>query len=131
MNKWILLLLFAVVADYYLLTNNLFRFTDLATINSILVASAGIMYQVEATNKREILSRTHQQKRETYVQLLDFIAVLFENMDKQGAIIDPTAIISKKEYYDLCFKLSTFASREIIIIFNKFLHPDTSVSSTL
>jgi hypothetical protein len=125
-NYWILLLLFAAAIDYFSLTNNLFQFTDLVTINSILVAAAGIMYQVQAANEREIASRTHQQKRETYIQLLDFIAKFFDNMDKQGAIVDPTTIVSKREYYDLCFKLSTFASKDVIIIFNKFLHPDIS-----
>lgn len=136
MNKWILaLLLLAVITDYYFMTKYLFQFADadakikiitpLVTFNSILLAAVGIMYQVQATNEREMVSKIHQQKRETYVLLLDFISKFFENMNKQGAIVDPTDIVSKREYYDLCFKLSTFASREVIKIFNKFLHPDT------
>ena len=107
MNKRILsLLLLAVIADYYFITKYLFQFTDadakvkiitpLVTLNSVLLAAAGIMYQVQATNEREMVSKIHQQKRETYVQLLDFIAKFFENMNKQGAIVDPTVIVSRK-----------------------------------
>jgi hypothetical protein len=132
MHKWILALILIVLITDYIITKPLFQFTDaqikiitpLVTFNSILLAAAGIMYQVQATNEREIESKIHQQKRETYVLLLEFIAKFFENMREQGTTIDPATIVSRREYIDLNFKLSTFASKEVIKTFYKFQHPD-------
>jgi hypothetical protein len=124
MSNWILLLLLAAVIDYYFLTNNLFRSTDLVTINSILVAAAGIMYQVQATNEREMKSRVHQQKRETYIQLTEFLAKFFENVKKRGPSVDPTTIVDQGEWFSLNFKIGIFASKEVIRSFNNIRHPD-------
>ena len=106
MHKWILALILIVLITDYIITKPLFQFTDaqikiitpLVTFNSILLAAAGIMYQVQATNEREIESKIHQQKRETYVLLLEFIAKFFENMREQGTTIDPATIVSRREY---------------------------------
>ncbi len=131
--KWPLILVMLVaITDFIALTKLPLLLTDdqlrivtpLITFNSVLLAAAGIMYQVQAANEREIESKIHQQKRETYVQLLDFMAKFFENMRKQGVTVNPLIIVSQKEWLDLNFKLSVFASKDVIKTFYSFQHPD-------
>ncbi len=99
--------------------------TPLATFNSILLAGAGIMYQVQATKEREMEFKIHQQRREIYLQLLDFIAKLFGAIKSQGSTVDATTIINHKEFLDLHFKMIPFASKEVIEIYSKIKNPDT------
>lgn len=132
--KWSLTLVILVaIIDYSALTKSLFQLTNdqikaitpLVTFNSILLAAAGIMYQVQATNEREMESKIHQQKRETYIQLLNFIATIFDAGKKEGSgpKVDITTAFTHKEYFDLNFKLAAFASKEVIETFNKFKIP--------
>lgn len=130
----VLVLLLAII-DISILTKSFVQLTDdqiklitpLVTFNSILLATAGIMYQVQATNEREMESKIHQQKRETYVQLLDLIAKFFENYQaKKGSAIDPATLISRREYMNLYFKLAAFGSEEVIRTFYKIQHPEST-----
>lgn len=131
----LVLVLMLAIIDISILTKSFVQLTDdqiklitpLVTFNSILLATAGIMYQVQATNEREMESKIHQQKRETYVQLLDLIAKFFENYQaKKGSAIDPATLISRREYMNLNFKLAAFGSEEVIRTFYKIQHPDST-----
>lgn len=135
MYKWsIAFILLTASIDYYTLINYLplltttddrmKLITPLATFNSILLASAGIMYQVQAANYREIMSRIHTQRREVYLQLLDFIAKIFDSIKKDGTTTDIKTIISNKEFLDLHFKMASFASKEVLETYNKIRNPD-------
>jgi len=75
------LVLIAAITDYLVMTNYfslIISIETLVTLNSVLIAAAGIMYQVKATNEREMQFRVHQQRKETYEELIG----LMENMFK-------------------------------------------------
>ncbi len=75
------LVLIAAITDYLVMTNYfslIISIETLVTLNSVLIAAAGIMYQVKATNEREMQFKVHQQRKETYEELIG----LMENMFK-------------------------------------------------
>jgi hypothetical protein len=93
MYKWALaLVLLVVITDYFALAKSLFQLTDdqikaitpLVTFNSILLAAAGIMYQVQATNERETQFRIHQQRKETYESLIGLLEKIAKITKQKG-----------------------------------------------
>ena len=79
--------------------------STLFTFNSVILAGIGIMYQVQATQEREIKFKIHEQRREFYNQFLEYLAKFFAAIKEKGSDVKPTDIISNnKDYLDLHYR---------------------------
>jgi hypothetical protein len=91
--KWSFsLVLIAAITDYLVMTSyfsSIISIETLVTLNSVLIAAAGIMYQVKATavgimyqvkatNEREMQFKVHQQRKETYEELIGLMEKMFK-----------------------------------------------------
>lgn len=120
------LILLLVVADYLALSNFLgsfFQLSDaqkqifptLVTLNSVILAAAGIMYQVQATNERETQFKIHQQRKETYEDLIR----LLENVAKITKENGDLSTI-ENDYRKVRPELMIYASPQIIKAYREF-----------
>lgn len=126
MYKWPLSLVLLVASvDLFILSNYLFQLTStedraklitpLVTFNSVLLASAGIMYQVQATNERETQFKIHQQRSKTYEDLtilLEKVAKITKNNGNVSEIED--------EYRKLRSKMMIYASPSVVMAYRAF-----------
>ena len=128
------MVLLTAVTDYLFLAKYFFLISSmetLVTVNSILLAAAGIMYQVQATNEREIQFKVHQQRKETYDELLVVVEGLLKRqndiyVDDKGRKVDNWYKISERlepepniremedDYRRLRPKLMIYASPQVI-----------------
>ena len=93
--------------------------TALAQITSIAIAALAISYQVQSTKEREIQFKIHQQRKETYEDLLKVL----EKIIKLSKEKDPE-LISKMEpdWRELRPKLIIYASPEVIAAYKAIEH---------
>lgn len=121
MYKWPIILIFIVVSiDFYVITKYFFMLNSvddqmklispLVTFNSILIAAAGIMYQVKATNEREIQFRVHQQRKDTYEELIKLMEKMFK-LTKAGST-DFSSI--EDDYRSVRPKMIIYASPQVV-----------------
>lgn len=94
--------------------------TMLAPFTSIAIAAIGISYQVEATKRREIQFRIHQQRKETYEEFLRVLEKLMK-FTKQGEKDAVNKI--EDDYRAIRPKLIIYASPEIISIYIDIIDP--------
>jgi hypothetical protein len=121
MYKWsIVLLSIVAIIDLYVIIKYFFvlksiddqikLIAQLVTFNSILIAAAGIMYQVMATNEREMQFRVHQQRKETYEELIGLMEKMFKltkaNQDDFSELED--------DYRSVRPKMIIFASPQVV-----------------
>jgi hypothetical protein len=126
MYKWpLLLVLLMALTDFFILSRYLLPLTStedriklitpLLTFNSVLLAGAGIMYQVQATNEREIQFKIHQQRSRTYdglLRLIEKIAKITKNNGNVSEIED--------EYRKLRPKMMVYASPRVLKAYIEF-----------
>jgi len=90
-------------------------FTIIASLTSIVVAAVTISYQVDATKRKEIQFKLHDQHKGTNEELLKFIEEIFKNTkekdkEKSAAIMEEIG----KKWMNTHFHIMVYSSPQII-----------------
>jgi hypothetical protein len=133
--KYIILFLFLILLDYFIIVDFVFNLTtttektfvsaSLFAFNSVIITGFGIMYQVEANNKREVKFKIHRQRKARYDNLIEEIKngispVIANRAIENTQLLNASQPITDdqkdevKRYVDYMFDLMLYGSPELV-----------------
>lgn len=133
--KYFILFFLLIFLDYIIVVNfvvtltttteKTFTFAALFAFNSVIITGFGIMYQVEANNKREIKFKVHQQRKVRYndliIEIKNSISPEIANRAIENTLhlnasqsITSDQMDNVNKYVDSMFDLMLYGSPELI-----------------